>query len=250
MDRVKGKTVLITGAGSGMGAASARLLADEGANVLVTDIRGDAAETVAAGIRDRGGEAQGQVLDATRPDQWQAAVERALALWGGIDVLVNNAGLPGEPISWEEATLEGLNRMMALNMDSQFLGIKAVTPHMKPGSSIVNFSSIAGLVCFPNLHPGYGASKGANRLLSKCAAVDFAARGIRVNSVHPGLIRTPQSEYLFDDPAVVEAVLARIPLGRPGAPEDVAKVVLFLASDNSAYMTGAELVVDGGYTAI
>jgi len=167
-------------------------------------------------------------------------------------VLVNNAGLPGTPTSWENASLEGLSQLIALNLNGQFLGIKAVIAHMENagGGSIVNMSSIAGLICFPNLHPGYGASKGANRLLSKGAAVDLAARGIRVNSVHPGLIRTPQSEYLFEDPEIVKAITAKIPLSRPGKPEEVANAVLFLASDESSYVTGAELVIDGGYTTI
>jgi cyclopentanol dehydrogenase len=252
MARMTGKTVIITGAASGMGAASAKLLAREGANVLVTDIREDGAARVAAEIREHGLSAEHAVLDVTREDHWQAAVEKALSAWGKINVLVNNAGLPGTPTSWENASLEGLSQLIALNLNGQFLGIKAVIAHMEKagGGSIVNMSSIAGMICFPNLHPGYGASKGANRLLSKGAAVDLAARGIRVNSVHPGLIRTPQSEYLFEDPEIVKAITARIPLSRPGKPEEVANAVLFLASDESSYVTGGELVIDGGYTTI
>lgn len=252
MGRMAGKTVIITGAASGMGAASAKLLAREGANVLVTDIREEGAAAVAAEIREQGLNALHAGLDVTREDHWQAAVDKALSAWGQVNVLVNNAGLPGTPTSWEDATLEGLNQLVALNLNGQFLGIKAVIAPMEKagGGSIVNLSSIAGLICFPNLHPGYGASKGANRLLSKGAAVDLAARGIRVNSIHPGLIHTPQSDYLFKDPEIVKAIMAKIPLSRPGKPEDVANVVLFLASDESSYVTGAELVVDGGYTAI
>jgi cyclopentanol dehydrogenase len=246
------KTVIITGAASGMGAAGAQLLAKEGANVLVTDIREDGAEKVAAEIRAQGLNAEHYGLDVTKEDQWQAAVDKALATWGKINVLVNNAGLPGTPETWDQATLDGLNKLIDLNLNGQFLGIKAVLPHMEKagGGSIVNMSSIAGMICFPNLHPGYGASKGANRLLSKTAAVDLASRGIRVNSIHPGLIHTPQSAYLFDDPEVVKAILPKIPLSRAGRPDEVANAVLFLASDESSYVTGAELVVDGGYTAI
>jgi cyclopentanol dehydrogenase len=252
MGRMAGKTVIITGAASGMGAASAKLLAREGANVLVTDIREDGAASVAAEIREQGLSAAHTGLDVTREDHWQAAAEKTLAAWGQVNVLVNNAGLPGTPIGWEKATLDGLNQLVALNLNGQFLGIKAVLPYMEKagGGSIVNMSSIAGMICFPNLHPGYGASKGANRILSKGAAVDLAARGIRVNSIHPGLIHTPQSDYLFEDPEIVKAILAKIPLSRPGKPDEVANAVLFLASDESSYVTGAELVIDGGYTAI
>lgn len=252
MNRMKGKTVIITGAASGMGAAGAGLLAREGANVLVTDIRADGAAQVAAGIREQGLSAEHCGLDVTDAAQWQAAVDKALAAWGRVDVLVNNAGLPGTPDTWEQATLESLNKLIELNLSGQFLGIKTVIPAMERtgGGSVVNMSSIAGMIAFPGLHPGYGASKGANRLLSKCAAIDLAGRGIRVNSVHPGVIRTPQSEYLFDDPDVIKVIHSKIPLARAGRPEEVANVVLFLASDESSYMTGAELVVDGGFTAL
>lgn len=247
MGRLTGKTAIITGAASGMGAATARLFAKEGANVLVTDIREDGAAKVAGEIG-----AQHFALDVTKPDQWQAATDKALASYGQINVLVNNAGLPGSPEPWETASLEGLQALIDLNLNAHFLGIKAVTPHMDKagGGSIVILSSIAGLICFPGLHPGYGASKGANRLLSKSAAVDFAGRNIRVNSVHPGLIHTPQSAYICEDQEIMKAVLPKIPLARPGKPEEVANVVLFLASDESSYVTGAELVVDGGYTTI
>lgn len=252
MNRMEGKTVIITGAASGMGAAGSRLLAREGANVLVTDIREEGAAEVAAEIREKGGKAEHLRLDVTNEEHWRAAVERALATWGQVNVLVNNAGLPGTPDTWEQATLEGLNKLIELNLNGQFLGIKAVIPHMEKagGGSIVNMSSIAGMIAFPGLHPGYGASKGANRLLSKCAAIDLASRGIRVNSIHPGVIYTPQSAYLFEDPEIIKAIYSKIPLSRAGRPEEVANVVLFLASDESSYMTGAELVVDGGFTAL
>ena len=252
MNRMQGKTVIITGAASGMGAAGSRLLAREGANVLVTDIREEGAAEVAAEIRAQGFNAEHFRLDVTQEDQWHAAVEKALATWGQVNVLVNNAGLPGSPDTWEQATLDGLKKLVDLNLNGQFLGIKTVIPHMEKagGGSIVNMSSIAGMIGFPGLHPGYGASKGANHLLSKCAAIDLASRGIRVNSVHPGVIYTPQSAYLFDDPEVIKAIYSKIPLARAGKPEEVASVVLFLASDESSYMTGSELIVDGGYTAL
>lgn len=248
MGRMQDKVVVVTGGASGMGAASARLMAKEGAAVWITDIRGEAAQALAQDLASQGLEAAHARLDVTDPAEWAAVVARVVARHGRVDVLCNIAGLPGDPVSWEDASLDSLNAMVNLNMNSQFIGIKAVTPHMPSGGSIVNFSSIAGLIAFPGLHPGYGASKGANRLLSKCAAMDFAARNIRVNSIHPGLIKTPQSQYLWENPDAMAVINPKIPMGRPGLPEEVANVVLFLASDESSYVTGAELVVDGGYT--
>lgn len=250
MNRMKDKVVLVTGGASGMGAASARLLAREGATVVIADIRGEAAEALAGELKAEGLAAFPARLDVTSAGDWESVVSRIVEDHGRIDVLANIVGLPGAPESWEDATLEGLNALVNLNMNSQFVGIKAVTPHMARAGkgSIVNFSSIAGLIAFPGLHPGYGASKGANRLLSKCAAMDFAGRNIRVNSVYPGLIKTPQSQYLWENGEAMAAILPKIPLGRPGLPEEVANAVLFLASDESSYITGAELVVDGGYT--
>jgi cyclopentanol dehydrogenase len=150
--------------------------------------------------------------------------------------------------TWEGATLADFKRILDVNLDSQFLGIQAVVPHMTTngGGSIVNISSVCGLVAFPNTHPGYSASKAAIRLLTKTAAVDYASRKIRVNSVHPGLIETAMTKNIVNEPAI----LARIPFGRAAQPEEVGKAVLFLASDDASYISGIELVIDGAQTSI
>ncbi len=252
MNRLAGKVAIITGAGSGMGAADARLFATEGAKVVLTDIRLGAVEELAAEITAAGGTATAAEHDVTDAAQWARVAKFAADTYGGIDILVNNAGLPGSPVTWDEATIESFEALISLNVYSQFHGIQAVLPYLdaRGGGSIVNMSSIAGIIVWPNLHPGYSPSKGANRLLTKSAAADLASRGIRVNSVHPGIIHTPQSDYLVSEPAVIAELLKGIPLNRVGRPEDVAGLVLFLASDESSYITGAEIPIDGGYSIV
>ncbi|HFF5965052.1 TPA: SDR family NAD(P)-dependent oxidoreductase [Stenotrophomonas maltophilia] len=252
MSRLKDKVAIITGAGAGMGAADARLFAREGAHVFITDIRADAAQAIAAELSAEGLSATALPLDVTREDQWNDVVDQVIATHGHIDVLVNNAGLPGPFDTWDNATLEGFNAIIQLNLNSHFLGMKAVSPHMKRAGkgSIVNMSSICGLVAITGIHPGYCPSKGANRLLAKGAAAEFASFNIRVNSVHPGIIDTPQNKDLIANDGANHGMRSRIPLGRFGRAEEVANVVLFLASDEASYVTGAEIVVDGGYVIV
>ncbi|MCD0453017.1 glucose 1-dehydrogenase [Actinocorallia sp. API 0066] len=250
MGRLAGKVAIITGAASGMGAADVRLFAKEGASVVATDIQADALTKLVSELTDAGYPVIGLVHDVTDPAQWQATVDKAVETYGGIDILVNNAGLPGDAVTWDDATLESFDGVMNLNARAHFIGIKAVLPHLEArgGGSIVTMSSITGLIVWPGLHPAYSPSKGASRLLTKSAAADLGRRNIRVNSVHPGIIHTPQSDHVVSNDDALAQVLPAIPLGRVGQPEEVANLVLFLASDESSYITGAEFVADGGYT--
>ncbi|MFT3660993.1 MAG: glucose 1-dehydrogenase [Gordonia sp. (in: high G+C Gram-positive bacteria)] len=252
MARLEGKVALLTGAASGMGAAGARRFAEEGARVAVTDIRLDAAQAVVDEIRAAGGEANAYQHDVTSKQAWDTTVAAVAADFGKLNILVNNAGLPGHPETWDEAKIDDFEKLISLNVYAQFYGIQAVLPQFDAagGGTIVNMSSIAGIIVWPDLHPAYGASKGANRILSKNAAVDLAKRNIRVNSVHPGIIHTPQSDYLVSNPDVMARLLPAIPMGRVGRPEEVANLVLFLAGDESSYITGQEFNIDGGYTTI
>lgn len=256
VDRVKGKVALVTGAGSGMGAASARLLAREGAAVVVTDIRADAGERVAADICGAGGAAIFAGHDIAEEDSWIAVLDRAVSAFGGLDILINNAAV-GEPLGTVEAlSLDQWRAMMRVNLDGTFLGIKhgigAIRRNGR-GGSIVNFSSILGAVGSPNT-AAYVASKGGVHLLTKSASLHCAAQrnGIRVNSILPGWIRTPMSQGALENRGVAAGpsrAIEATPLGRLGEPEEVAYGVLFLASDEASFVTGTELAIDGGYLA-
>lgn len=252
MRRLEGKVAIVSGASSGIGASIAQLFAEEGANVLVTGREEEAIKALAGQLGAKGLSASHCALDVTVKEQWTTAVEQAVDTYGKVDILVNNAGIAGEPVTWAEATITDWHQILATNLTSQYLGIQAVRPSLEKngGGAIVNVSSIAAFIVFPNTQPGYAASKGGGHMLSKSAAVDFASKNIRVNSVHPGLVDTPMVAATKADPKLMEAVLAGIPIGRMAAPIEVARAVLFLASDEASYITGAELLVDGGMTAI
>jgi NAD(P)-dependent dehydrogenase (short-subunit alcohol dehydrogenase family) len=250
MGRLEGKVALISGGARGQGAVEAALFAREGASVIVGDILDSEGQQVEADIRADGGEARYVHLDVTQEADWQAAVALAEATYGKLNVLVNNAGILIQR-TLEDTTEADLDRILAVNLKGVFLGTKHAIPAMRRagGGSIINISSIDGLVGSPYSAPAYNTTKGGVRLFSKATAVQHARDHIRCNSVHPGPIVTPMIAAQLEDPAKVDMRLRRIPLGRIGTAADVASGVLYLASDESAYVTGSELVIDGGVTA-
>ena len=251
MERLDGKVALISGGARGMGATEARLFSQEGAKVVFGDVLDEEGKKVEAEIRESGGEATYIHLDVTREADWQAAVATAVSRYGKLDVLVNNAGISIRK-GIEDTTEEEWDRIMAINTKGVFLGTKHALPSMKQagGGSIVNISSTAGLVGGPYNGAAYTATKGAVRLFTKATAIQHAKDKIRCNSVHPGPIYTPMlQEGMTADPTRREKYLQGTPLGRIGTTEDIAYGVLYLASDESSFVTGSELVIDGGITA-
>ena len=248
--RLEGKVALISGGARGQGAAEAKLFAGEGAKVVFGDILDDLGKQVEAEIHEVGGEALYVHLDVTNAADWASAVEAAVSRYGRLDVLVNNAGITIRK-NVEDTTEEDWDRIMAINAKGVFLGTKQAIPAMREsgGGSIVNISSTAGLVGNPYSGASYAATKGAVRLFTKATAIQYAKEGIRCNSVHPGLLETPMTQDMLADAAHREERTQRIPLGRVGTAEDVAYGVLYLASDESSFVTGSELVIDGGATA-
>ncbi|MBM12931.1 MAG: cyclopentanol dehydrogenase [Chloroflexi bacterium] len=248
--RLQGKVALISGGSRGMGAFEADLFLKEGAKVVVGDVREDEGRSLVQSIAGDGGDAVFVRLDVTSEEDWQAAVNEAVSRYGKLDILVNNAGVSARG-SIEETTVEDWDRVMNINAKGVFLGTRYAIPEMRKagGGSIINISSQLGLVGMKESGAPYQSSKGAVRLFTKSAAIQYASEGIRVNSVHPGPIATPMTEARRSDPAVREVMLSRIPLGRYGESEDVAYGVLYLASDESSFVTGSELVIDGGWTA-
>jgi NAD(P)-dependent dehydrogenase (short-subunit alcohol dehydrogenase family) len=238
--RLAGKVALISG----------RLFAQEGARVVVGDVLDPEGRALEAELTGRGGQAAFVPLDVTREPDWERAVAAAMSRFGKLDVLVNNAGIGGAG-RVEDTTLEEWHRVMEVNATGVFLGTKAAIPALRRtgGGAIVNISSQLGLVGMDDSSPQYQASKGAVRLLTKHTALQYAKEGIRANSVHPGPIVTPMTEKRRADPTIRARMVSRIPLGRYGEAEEIAYGVLSLASDESRFVTGSELVIDGGWTA-
>ena len=246
--RLSGKVALITGGARGMGAEEARLFAREGAKVVLGDVLEDEGRRTEEQIVEAGGEALFVRLDVTSEDDWRHAIETTVGRFGRLDVLVNNAGV-GSRRRDDEGEGQWWDRVMEVNAKGVYLGTQYAVPEMKKaGGSIVNISSIYGIV---GSHTGaaYHASKGAVRVFSKVAAIQYGGDGIRVNSVHPGFVETAMTERILSEPGVREDRISKTPLRKIGQPEDIAYGVLFLASDESSFMTGSELVIDGGYTA-
>lgn len=250
MGRLDGKVALISGGARGQGAAEVRLFVREGAQVVFGDVLDAEGQQVEAGLRASGGAATYVHLNVTSEADWQAAVETAVRTYGKLNILVNNAGILLRS-SIEETTEDDWDRIMAVNVKGVFLGTKHAIPAMRRAGSgsIINISSTAGLVGSPGETAAYTATKGAVRLFTKATAVQHAKDNIRCNSVHPGPIATDMIKEMLADPAQWEQRLQRLPMRRVGTPDDIAYGVLFLASDEASFMTGSELVIDGGTTA-
>ena len=249
--RLAGKVALITGAASGMGASMARIFAGEGAKVVAADMLEDEGKKLVGEIIRANGAAIFQKLDVTSESEWQQAIAATLAAYGKLDILVNDAGISGSAVD-DLFDTAAWQRLMAVNATGTFLGMKYAIPELKKagGGAIVNISSISGVTGQRGIHVGYNASKGAIRTLTKAAAVQYGRDNIRVNSVHPGLMPPMRTSGRTADPAVRAKMLEGVPLRRAGRVEEVANAVLFLASDEASYITGAELYVDGGFLAV
>ena len=247
--RLEGKVALISGGARGIGAATARLMAGEGASVVIADVLEKEGMETEAKISEAGGEVLFVRLDVTSEADWNAAVSVTVTKYGKLDILVNNAGISSRT-GVEETTVESWDQVMDINAKGVFLGTKAAIPEMRKagGGSIINISSIYGIVGSGG-SAGYHASKGAVRLFTKSAAVQYAGEGIRVNSVHPGFVDSPMTEANHGIPEIRQARTDQTPLGRLGVPEDIAPGILYLASDQSSFVTGSELVIDGGMIA-
>ncbi len=253
MDRVKGKVAIVTGGAGGLGQAEASLLAKEGASVVITDLEETTIKGVAKDINARGGKAIFHKHDVTSEAGWSSVMRRTLEEFGKLDILVNNAGV----IIYkkiEDTSLAEWRRLMSVNLDGVFLGTKFAIEVMKKsgGGSIINIASVAGLIGNPDAS-AYHASKGGVRSFTKAAAIECSKAGygynIRVNSVYPGVINTQMADDLKQDEAKYKTALSWHAMGHFGDPEDVAYGVLYLASDESKFLTGSELVIDGGWTA-
>jgi cyclopentanol dehydrogenase len=246
--KLDGKVALISGGARGQGAAEAAVFAREGARVVFGDVRDAEGQKVEAAVRAAGGEAVYLHLDVTSEADWRRAVQTALDRYGKLDILVNNAGIVIPRVPIEERTVDDWDRVMAVNARGVFLGTKHAIPAMRRagGGSIVNISSVAGIGQSAHQEPAYAASKGAVRIFTKVTAAQHAKDKIRCNSVHPGPVDTEMIHSAMSDPEVLRRRLERVPLGRMGTVDEVVAVVVFLASDDASYVTGSEVVVDGG----
>ena len=248
MARYENKVALISGGARGQGAAEAHAFAAEGAKVVLGDIRDDAGAAVAAEITAMGGAAVYQHLDVSREDDWRAAVARAIDDFGRLDILVNNAAIVIPRVPIEERTVEEWDRVHAVNVRGVFLGTKHAIPAMRAGGggAIVNIASVAALAQSTHQEPAYAASKGAVRIFSKVTAAQHAKDGIRCNTIFPGPIDTDMFHAAMPTPDALADRLTRVPMRRLGTIDEIVKAVLFLTSEESSYMTGGELVIDGG----
>ena len=248
--RLENKVALISGGARGMGAVEAHLFAREGAKVVIGDVLEEEGRQTEAAVNEAGGECVFVRLDVTSEADWAAAVSEAVSRYGKLDILVNNAGISSTG-GIEELTVEDWDRTLGINTKGVFLGTKAAIPEMRKagGGSIVNISSGAGIAPAPGTSGAYAASKGAVRIFSKSTAVQYAGEKIRCNSVHPGPIETPMLRSARGAGSQLDGTIERVPLGRIGTPEEIAYGVLYLASDESSFVTGSELVIDGGRTA-
>ena len=248
--RLENKVALVSGGARGIGAAITKVLAGEGAKVVIGDVLEDAGQATAKEIADASGECVFVRLDVTRESDWESGGGEAISRYGKLDILVNNAGVTSRGIV-EEITSDDWSRVMDVNVKGGFLGSKASIPKMRAngGGSIVNISSGAAIAPQPNTSGAYAASKGAVRIFTKSTAIQYAAEGIRCNSVHPGPVETDMLNLNRQAEGELAEMKARVPLGRFGRAEDIAYGVLYLASDESSFVTGSELVIDGGRTA-
>jgi NAD(P)-dependent dehydrogenase (short-subunit alcohol dehydrogenase family) len=249
MDRLAGRTAIITGAASGIGKATAQRLASEGAKVVVTDINDAAGTTVVADLIAQGYAATFMHHDVTTAEDWQRVIDDTIVAYSTLDILVNNAGM-GDLLNIDEAPIEDWDRTIAIDQTSIFLGMKLASPHLKASGhgSVINISSIFGISGGFGTSPAYHAAKGAVRTLTKNVALLWAQQGVRVNSVHPGFIDTPLLATAKDTP-FEQVMIDLTPMGRLGKPEEIAAAVAYLASDDASFVTGCELAVDGGYLA-
>jgi NAD(P)-dependent dehydrogenase (short-subunit alcohol dehydrogenase family) len=249
--RLAGKVAVVTGGASGMGQSEAVIFAREGARVVVADLLEREGQQTVDTIKAAGGQARFVKLDVTSEAEWRAAVEATVGAFGTIDILVNNAGISGT-FDPDMLSTTAWDNLMNVNAKGVFLGMKSVIPSMQKAGrgAIVNISSISGFVGQTGVHMGYNASKGAVRIMTKTAAVQFAKDGIRVNSVHPGFLPPMRTSKTSADPEWRAKMLKAVPMKREGRVEEVAHAVLFLASDEASYITGTEIVVDGGYLAV